>query len=547
MATIGDIVVNLDVNRKGFTSGIDAAQSKLGKFGSMAKSGIGLAGKAIGAGLAAGAAAAGAAAAVIVPNVSRAMESIDELAKKSDKLGVATENLAQLRYAAGLLGAESEDVDEFFKNMNEKVGLARFGDEGALEQFEKLGITMDNLAGKSSMDVFQLIADKVAAIEDPTMRAAALLELFGEEGYKLAGLLSQGSAGVSGMMDEAESLGVAMDRVSAAKVEAANDSISRMWTMLDGVWNTLAVQLAPSLEAAVSSIVAWGSEGNKASEWIMWGIESVVTGIGIAGDVLNGLTAVWQQAQAGASKALAWILSGVNKVAEGIAYLGELVGMEFDTSFLKGMADEMHKLADQDIKAANDKFMGALSGEFTKSLTSKFDEINRAAAESAQKVADSAASNIDVFDEGLLNQLDKSAERAKELEKAAESIFKATRTPMEQFEAKAAELQELFAGGFINEETLGRALRDARDDVFNTIEVDEVKSPNADLTQNSALQRGSQEAFARIVQTMNGPSTDSAQQKSLKEQQEQKKLLAEMVSIMRKNNSRGVRLLAANF
>ena len=204
MATIGDVVVNLEVNRNGFANGIDDASSKMSKFGSMAKSGIGAGAKIATAGVAAIGAATVAAAAVIVPNVARSMESIGRLAKESDKLNIASENLSGLQYAAQSMGAEAEDVGEFMKNMNEKVGLARFGDAGAIEQFEKLGIGMKDLEGLSTMETFNLMADSLMAMDDPTQRLAASLELFGEEGNKMLGLMSQGSGAIGELVSEAE-------------------------------------------------------------------------------------------------------------------------------------------------------------------------------------------------------------------------------------------------------------------------------------------------------------------------------------------------------
>ena len=105
MATIGDIVVKLGLDRTGFSSGIKTATSSLKRF-------AGGAAKVAGVGLLAVGAAAGAAAAVIVPNVARAMGSIDNLAKTSDKLGITTENLAGLRHAAELTGAGAGVMDK---------------------------------------------------------------------------------------------------------------------------------------------------------------------------------------------------------------------------------------------------------------------------------------------------------------------------------------------------------------------------------------------------------------------------------------------------
>ena len=541
MATIGDIVINLGLDRRGFTNGIEQASNKLNGFGSMAKSGIGMAGKVVAAGMATAAAATAAAAAVIIPKVTQSLEVIDELAKKADKLGISTENFTALRYAAQQSGQEIEDMDELLKNINEKVGLARFGDTSALEQFEKLNITMKDLEGLDTMESVNLIADRMAALPDHTMRAAAGLELFSEEGYKLAGMLSQGSEELKKTMQEAEGLGATFSRMDAAKVEMVNTSLTKLWTMMDGLWNKLTVAIAPILAHVIDQFVEWGTEGNTAAEWIDWGIELIAKGIGFVGDLIDGVKAYWQGMQAVATKALAWVLSGVNKVAEGLSYLGGLVGMDFDTSFLKDMADELHRMADKDIQDARTKFQGALSGNFTKQILADLDAINKAAGEAATVVAENASKNIENIlpDSTALNKL-------KELKDAAKSVFDATRNPLEKFETEIGKLQELFEQGLINEDTLGRAVEQAKQGVLDSIDVGEIKA-KVDITQNAAVQRGSQEAFARTVQAILGPKQDSTQLKSLKVQQEQSKLLSRMTAILEKQGGNGLNLIAANF
>ncbi|QDU80701.1 hypothetical protein Pla110_24330 [Polystyrenella longa] len=544
MATIGDIVVNLGVDRRGFTSGMDQASSKLKSFGGMAKSGLGMAAKGIGIGMAAAGAATAAAAAVIIPNVSKAMDSIDELAKTSDKLGIGIENLAGLRHAAELTGTATSTLDNGIRKMVNNVSEAAGGIGSAKTALEELGLSAESLSKLSPDEQFLAISGAMQGVENSGERLRMTLDVFGRSGADLVNILNGGPDAIKAMMAEVDELGMSVSRMDAAKVEAANDAWTRMSGVIDGLWNKLAVELAPSLEALITSFVLWGTEGSNASDLITAGVRALAVGIGVTVDIINGLTGVWQMAQAGASKALAWILSGVNKLAEGISYLGGLIGMDFDTSFLKDMADEMHKLADADVAAANDKFLGALSGEFTKSITSKFDEVNQKANETAKLIADTAANNINAVDS---EAIDLALQRTQELEKAAQSVFDSTRTPMEKFEKEAAKLQELFAAGLIDENTLGRALTDAKESVFSTIDVGEVKA-TADLTQNTAVQKGSQEAFKRLMEATIGPKQDTEQAKALKVQERQESLLAQInAAIQKSGGTGGLTLTAANF
>ena len=305
----------------------------------------------------------------------------------------------------------------------------------------------------------------------------------------------------------------------------------------------MTVQLAPILEHVTNQFMGWMGSGTNASDMITNGLRMVVQGIGIVGDVVNGVIGVFEFAQAGATKSLAWILSAVNKLAEGLSYLGGLVGMDFDTSFLADMAAEMHRMADQDVQAAANKIDSAMRGEFGADLINQFDDIQAKANETAQGIADAAADNIN---NPIADALDDSLAKTKELEQAAKQIFDATRNPMEQFEAEATKLQELFSKGLLDEETFGRAMEKLKEDTQGKFGVDDV-GDKADLTNNKAIQKGSAEAMKFVVNAAMG-GRSSAEEKTLREQQQQTKVNQEMLAVLRdiKTNKGAVQLVAAN-
>ena len=76
------------------------------------------------------------------------------------------------------------------------------------------------------------------------------MDVFGKSGQGLLPLLSSGAAGLGAMQAEAAALGLSFSRLDAAKVEEANDAISRVKAVFVGLARSAVISLAPSLQSA---------------------------------------------------------------------------------------------------------------------------------------------------------------------------------------------------------------------------------------------------------------------------------------------------------
>ena len=484
MATIGDIVVKLGLDRTGFSSGIKTATSSLKRF-------AGGAAKVAGVGMAAVGAGAAAAAAVIVPNVTRAMESIDQLAKTSDKLGIATENLAGLRHAAELTGVGAGALDTGLQRMVRRISQAAAGSGEAVKVLNELGLSAQALNQMAPDQQFLAIADAMKQVQNPADQVRLTFGLFDTEGVNLVNTLRNGSAAVQQMTGEATALGLAISRTDAAKVEMANDAYTRLQGGIQGLWNMITVQLAPILEHVANMFLDWMGNGTTASDAIRNGIRYLVQGFGIVGNVVNFVSSVFGLFQSLATKALAGVFTGISKLADGFAYLMGLIGVDIDTTFLSDLSDEMHRIADQDMVAAGGKFKSALNGDYSKNLLKQFDDINAKADKTAQEIAKNATENINA-------PLDVEAL----LQKATPPVVEAAIPQV----------------------------------------ASEVEPEKADPTNNAALQRGSQETFKALF----GAQMND-EKRQFEEYKRQTILLARMATGMDKlTSNKGPQLVAAN-
>lgn len=171
----------------------------------------------------------------------------DSFDKMSQRVGVSTESLSELAYAANLSGTSIERVEESFKGLSQKIVEAVDKGGDAEELFSSIGLSAQDLAASTPEEQFYRVADAIAGIDDPTRRAAVAMQIFGESGRELLPLLSGGSAGLAQMRDEARSLGATVSTESAAMGAQFNDALARVQTIFQGLKNEFAASLAPIL------------------------------------------------------------------------------------------------------------------------------------------------------------------------------------------------------------------------------------------------------------------------------------------------------------
>lgn len=276
MAVIGSLLVNVKANSAGFSSGLAKMRTELvqfrndltqgfagGAFQGFAQ-GISSAFSAIGAGLSKipyagkvlGPLADGFAKVwgAMAPFLQQQAEVIDNVGKLSDRLGVSTENLAGMTHAADLSGVSQEQLVTGLEKFLKTAGDAQAGSASAREAFANLGLSMNDIAGKAPIDALGMVFDRINSLNDVTARASATVAIFGKEGQSLAPVIAEGSAGLRSAALEADKLGLSFSRVDAAKVEAANDALTRLNAAFAGFFRTVVIQMAPFVEAGIAAV-----------------------------------------------------------------------------------------------------------------------------------------------------------------------------------------------------------------------------------------------------------------------------------------------------
>ena len=175
-------------------------------------------------------------------------KSGDQLAKTADKIGVTTEALAGLRYAAELTGVSAGTMDMAMQRLTRRVSEAANGTGEAVGALQELGINAAELEQLPLDKQMNVIADSMAKVESQSDKVRLAMKLFDSEGVALVNTLAGGSEALAAMAEEANILGLAMSRADTAQIEAANDAITKAKGVFTGLGNQLAVAFAPIIE-----------------------------------------------------------------------------------------------------------------------------------------------------------------------------------------------------------------------------------------------------------------------------------------------------------
>ncbi len=214
----------------------------------------------------------------------------------SDRTGVGVESLSGLQFAADQSGTSIAALENALRTMAKK---GRGGEGSPEERFMRL-------------------ADEIAGIQDPTLRAARAMAVFGKSGAALLPMLAEGAAGVRNLMQQSSDLGLTMDAETAAAAEHLGDTFD----ILKKQTFALAVQIGAalgdsldsfftSLQPVLASSIAWVKENNE----LVLGAAAVTAGIaGVSGACVAlgiGMTAlmahpmlIWLNAIAAAAIAI---------------------------------------------------------------------------------------------------------------------------------------------------------------------------------------------------------------------------------------------------
>lgn len=353
MASLGSLAVNIVARTSKFSAGITKAMEHTHRFTQSMERSAKVAAKW-------SAIAGGAAATAVAAGMAKAADRIDRLAKTSDKLGITTENLASLRFAAEQTGVSVGTLDTALQRMVRRTAEAAKGTGEARGAIAELGLNAAKLGQMAPDKQFQAVAEATKNVGNQGDRVRLSMKLFDSEGVALVNTLKVGSAGLAQYAEDAKSLGLTISREGAAKVEAMNDALHRATQGVSGFFNKLTVELAPSIEMAADKFTTWMQKIEDTGGSLTSSFAPATATLGLVADVAFTVELAFQGLQTGIVTAAAWGVRGANEMQKAFVGLANTIpGVEIEaSSMMRSLAETMEAQAATMQQKTWDRFLG---------------------------------------------------------------------------------------------------------------------------------------------------------------------------------------------
>jgi len=248
-----------------------------------------------------------------------------ELVDLSQRTGLSVEALSELGFAAEQSGADMETLETGIRKMQKFVVAAAGGSKEAQDALQKLGLAVGDLKALGPEEQFKLLADKLSKVENPALRAALAMDVFGKAGTKLLPLMNDGAAGIEALQEKARKLGLTISTEDALAAEEFGDTLDVVWKVIKRGVFAVGAALVPSLR----DLAAWVIHATKeVNAWIdrnrglvtsIAQVVAIIVGIGTALIVLGGAISL-------AGMALGGLVSILSLVGSAIGLVGTVLG-----------------------------------------------------------------------------------------------------------------------------------------------------------------------------------------------------------------------------
>ena len=186
--------------------------------------------------------------------VKSSLDATDSLGKTARKIGVTTEALASMRYAAELTGVATATMDMALQRFTRRAAEAAMGTGEAKGALKELRLDAAQLIKMPLDKQMQELAGAFAEVETDADRVRLAMKLFDSEGVALVNTLGLGKEALIEMAAEADRLGIALSADAVKGVEDANNAFTRLRALFKGVTDQTVASLAPALESLATTL-----------------------------------------------------------------------------------------------------------------------------------------------------------------------------------------------------------------------------------------------------------------------------------------------------
>ena len=280
----------------------------------------------------------GVAAGALLGLTERTAKYAEQVELAAAQSGIASEEIQEIAFAAeSVSGVDFDSVRDGLKELALRSAEAAEGTGEAVEGFERLGISQQQLQSLSTAELFRRVREEMQGLTK-AQRILTSEQIFGgEAGEKFAEVMSLSQSEMAGLRQEAQKSGAVLGGEQVANLDALRQSYNTAMAEVKGLGRELGTALVPIIRSAV--IPAIRSMVDSARSLIQWfrglstttktwlgiitgaaaAIGPVLVALGTLSTLLSGLPALFTAVGTAAGAAWAAITSPVSLVVGAVA------------------------------------------------------------------------------------------------------------------------------------------------------------------------------------------------------------------------------------
>lgn len=188
----------------------------------------------------------------------------DEIDKNSQKLGLSREAYQRWSYIIGQSGGDITSMEAGFKTFTNTIDDAKNGVESAVEKFEKLGISIDDINSKNYDELFEKTITGFQLMDDQVSKAADANDLFGRSAVDLMPTLNTTVYATKELYDRVDDLGILMSDEAVDSAVTYGDRMDDLSLSMEGLRNSIMTYALPGMsELADGSAMFFGEMSSE--------------------------------------------------------------------------------------------------------------------------------------------------------------------------------------------------------------------------------------------------------------------------------------------
>lgn len=360
-------------------------------------------------------------------------------------------------------------------NAQDKMQTASAEGKLATDMFSRLGISIDQIQGKNTLEVFQIIQERLRGMKDGAEKTRVEMELFGKTGYQLHGMLNMSAEAMKQVEDRARAMGLIIDDEAAKKSAQFNRQLKDM----EQTGKRLAIMIGQELLPVIMDYTQWAIDLTKSYSSMATEQKEAISGVvkfsfeaGIAVTVIQSVTTALKfmrlatLAAAGPWVSLATVVGLATKGVYEYIYASKIAGSDLGVTTAGGLKahintnEPSHNLSEAYMKnhdgrywVEDSSFFGLFKNDrlATKEEGAQIDAAMKAKeeADAAKKKAEEEQARLDQEIENAKNGLsnneaiNKANEEAGKAAKAQEAAAKKAEQAAEKLASSVERLNDM--------------------------------------------------------------------------------------------------------